>query len=53
MNLRVTDDYIKGFKRAHLTFLHQVVYDPIERKQVPLNPYSDDIDPEHLKYAGQ
>ncbi|CAF4473139.1 unnamed protein product, partial [Rotaria magnacalcarata] len=53
LNLRVTDDYITGFKRAHLAFLHQIVYDPIQRIQMPLNPLPDDVDREHLKYAGQ
>ncbi|CAF4002979.1 unnamed protein product, partial [Rotaria magnacalcarata] len=52
LNLRVTDDYITGFKRAHLAFLHQIVYDPIQRIQMPLNPLPDDVDREHLKYAG-
>ncbi|CAF4707861.1 unnamed protein product [Rotaria sp. Silwood1] len=53
LNLRVTDEYIIGFKRAHLAFLYQIVYDPIQRKQVPLNPLPDDIDHDQLKYAGQ
>jgi len=53
LNLRVTDDYIIGFKRAHLAFLHQIVYDPIQRKQVPLNPLPDDVDHELLKFSGQ
>ncbi|CAF4060796.1 unnamed protein product [Rotaria sp. Silwood2] len=53
LNLRITDDYIKGFKRAHLAFLHQIVYDPLQRKQVPLNPLSDDVAYDQLKFAGQ
>ncbi|CAF1429768.1 unnamed protein product [Adineta ricciae] len=53
MNLRVTDDYITGFKRAHLAFLHQIVYDPVQRKQIPLNPLPDDVDHSQLKFAGQ
>ena len=47
------EEYIIGFKRAHLAFLHQIVYDPIQRKQVPLNPLSDDVDHEHLKFSGE
>jgi exonuclease-1 len=53
LNLRITDEYITGFKRAHLAFLHQIVYDPIQRKQVPLNPLSDDVDYDLLKFSGQ
>jgi exonuclease-1 len=49
----VTDNYITGFKRAHLAFLHQIVYDPIQRKQIPLNPLPDDVDHDLLKFAGQ
>jgi exonuclease 1 len=53
LNLRVTDDYIQGFKRAQLAFLHQIVYDPLQRRQVPLNPYPDDVNHEEMKFAGQ
>ncbi|CAF0788729.1 unnamed protein product [Rotaria sordida] len=53
LNLRVTDEYITGFKRAHLAFLYQIVYDPIQRKQVPLNPLPDDVDHDQLKFSGQ
>ncbi|XP_078505523.1 exonuclease 1 isoform X2 [Lissotriton helveticus] len=53
MNITVPDDYITGFIRANNTFLYQLVFDPINRKLVPLNPYADGIDPEILTYAGQ
>lgn len=53
MNLRVTEDYIIGFKRAYLAFRHQIVYDPVERKQKPLNPYAEEVDTENLKFAGK
>ncbi|XP_004463383.1 exonuclease 1 [Dasypus novemcinctus] len=53
MNITVPEDYIKGFIRANNTFLYQLVFDPIQRKLIPLNPYEDDIDPETLSYAGQ
>ncbi len=53
LNLRITDDYITGFKRAHLAFLYQIVYDPIQKKQIPLNPLPDNIDHDQLKFAGQ
>ncbi|XP_004691109.1 PREDICTED: exonuclease 1 [Condylura cristata] len=52
-NITVPEDYIKGFIRANNTFLYQLVFDPIQRKLIPLNAYEDDIDPETLSYAGQ
>ncbi|XP_069464243.1 exonuclease 1 [Ambystoma mexicanum] len=53
MNITVPDDYIAGFIRANNTFLYQLVFDPLNRKLVPLNPYAEDIDPEILDYAGR
>ncbi|XP_037667094.1 exonuclease 1 [Choloepus didactylus] len=53
MNITVPEDYIKGFIRANNTFLYQLVFDPIQRKLIPLNAYEDDIDPKTLSYAGQ
>ncbi|XP_029788896.1 exonuclease 1 [Suricata suricatta] len=53
MNITVPEDYIRGFIRANNTFLYQLVFDPINRKLIPLNAYEDDIDPETLSYAGQ
>ncbi|XP_043551457.1 exonuclease 1 [Chiloscyllium plagiosum] len=52
-NLTVTEEYIDGFIRANNTFLYQLVFDPLKRKLVPLNAYSDDVDPEVLDYAGR
>jgi exonuclease-1 len=52
MSLTVTDDYINGFIKANNTFLHQLVFDPLSRKLVPLNDYDDDIEPNDLAYAG-
>lgn len=52
MSLTVTDDYINGFIKANNTFLHQLVFDPLSRKLVPLNDYDDDIEPDDLTYAG-
>ncbi|KAM9323845.1 exonuclease 1 [Gastrophryne carolinensis] len=51
-NITVPDDYIDGFTRANNTFLYQLVFDPVKRKLVPLNPYEDGIDPKELQYAG-
>ncbi|NXM86167.1 EXO1 Exonuclease, partial [Oenanthe oenanthe] len=53
MNITVPEEYIQGFTRANNTFLYQLVFDPINRKLVPLNAYGDDIDPETLTYAGR
>ncbi|XP_049998840.1 exonuclease 1 [Alexandromys fortis] len=53
MNITVPEDYITGFIRANNTFLYQLVFDPIQRKLVPLNAYGDDVNPDTLSYAGQ
>nr|XP_033469977.1 exonuclease 1 isoform X2 [Epinephelus lanceolatus]XP_033469978.1 exonuclease 1 isoform X2 [Epinephelus lanceolatus] len=52
MNLVVPEQYIAGFIRANNTFLYQLVFDPVRRKVVPLNPYPEHIDPATLSYAG-
>ncbi|KAI5102816.1 exonuclease 1 [Silurus meridionalis] len=52
MNITVPDEYIDGFTKANNTFLYQLVFDPINRKVVPLNPYPDNLDPSTLSYAG-
>jgi exonuclease-1 len=52
LNVTITPDYIQGFYRADNTFLYQLVYDPIKRKQVPLNPYPEGINRDELQYAG-
>ncbi|KAM9726397.1 exonuclease 1 isoform 1-T2 [Menidia menidia] len=53
MNLVVPESYIEGFVKANNTFLYQLVFDPVRRKVVPLNPYPDHMDPATLSYAGQ
>ncbi|NWV43028.1 EXO1 Exonuclease, partial [Grantiella picta] len=53
MNITIPEEYIQGFTRANNTFLYQLVFDPVNRKLVPLNAYGDDIDPETLTYAGR
>ncbi|XP_054653705.1 exonuclease 1 isoform X2 [Dunckerocampus dactyliophorus] len=52
MSLMVPEEYIEGFVRANHTFLYQLVFDPVNRKVVPLNPYPDDVNPATLSYAG-
>ncbi|XP_075452082.1 exonuclease 1 [Ascaphus truei] len=51
-NTTVPEGYIEGFVRANNTFLYQLVFDPVKRKLIPLNPYGDHINPEGLSYAG-
>ncbi|XP_034148803.1 exonuclease 1 isoform X2 [Esox lucius] len=53
MNVVVPDEYIEGFVKANHTFLYQLVFDPIRRKVVPLNPYPEHLDPATLSYAGR
>lgn len=52
MNLVIPEEYIEGFIRANNTFLHQLVFDPVSRRVVPLNPYPDHIRGDALTYAG-
>lgn len=52
MNLAIPDQYVEGFVRANNTFLYQLVFDPIRKKVVPLNPYPDHISADTLTYAG-
>lgn len=52
-SLSVTPQYIESFKRADKTFKYQIVFDPLQRKLVPSNPYADDlVAEEDLSYAG-
>ena len=52
-NLPITPQYIENFKRADRTFKYQIVFDPLQRKLVPSNPYGDDtFDGEDLTFAG-
>ncbi|TKS85137.1 Exonuclease 1 [Collichthys lucidus] len=52
MNLVVPEQYIEGFTKANNTFLYQLVFDPVRRRVVPLNPYPEHIDQATLSYAG-
>uniref|UniRef100_UPI00358E7B30 exonuclease 1 n=1 Tax=Myxine glutinosa TaxID=7769 RepID=UPI00358E7B30 len=52
MNVTVPDEYLKGFQRAENTFRHQLVFDPLSLRLLPLHPYPEDIDPNQLHYAG-
>lgn len=52
-NLTVTTEYRDSFINACITFKHQLVFCPLLRKQVRLNPPSDNVTTEQLKYAGE
>lgn len=53
-NLVVSNEYIESFMKADKTFRYQIVFDPLKRKLVSLNPYSPEIaeSKEDLSYAG-
>ncbi|EFO20398.1 XPG I-region family protein [Loa loa] len=66
-SLKVTKQFIDDFIRAENTFLYQIVFDPVEKRQrplndYPLNPQSNEDDDEfhsnsqrdddHFSYAG-
>lgn len=51
-NITVPQEYIDGFIAANNTFLYQLVFDPLQRKLVPLNPYDSDVNPQEMTYAG-
>ena len=50
--LTMTKEYRDGFMRALATFKHQLVYCPLQRKQVRLNPPTADVTAEQLRHAG-
>ena len=50
--LTVPSDYIEGFVRANFTFLYQLVYDPMQRKLLPLNPHPPGMTAGDFPYAG-
>ena len=52
MSVAVPEEYLQGFTKADNTFLYQLVFDPLQRKVVPLNPYPEHLDPSTLSYAG-
>uniref|UniRef100_A0A8C4QZW6 Exonuclease 1 n=1 Tax=Eptatretus burgeri TaxID=7764 RepID=A0A8C4QZW6_EPTBU len=52
MNVTVPDEYLKGFQQAENTFRHQLIFDPLSLRLLPLHPYPEGIDPKHLHYAG-
>ncbi|XP_076178157.1 exonuclease tos isoform X2 [Ptiloglossa arizonensis] len=51
-SLVVTEKYRDAFILAVITFKHQLVFCPLQRKQVRLNPPTSDVTEEQLYYAG-
>lgn len=51
-SLVVSNKYRDSFILAVITFKHQLVFCPLKRKQVRLNPPMPDITNEQLYYAG-
>ncbi|KAK0168682.1 hypothetical protein PV327_002458 [Microctonus hyperodae] len=51
-SLIVTTEYREAFMRALVTFKHQLVFCPLQRKQVRLTPPSEEVTPEQLHHAG-
>ncbi|XP_034196050.1 exonuclease tos isoform X2 [Osmia lignaria lignaria] len=51
-SLVVTQEYRDAFILADITFKHQLVFCPLQRKQVRLNPPMSDVTEEQLYYAG-
>ncbi|XP_046377448.1 exonuclease 1-like isoform X1 [Haliotis rufescens] len=52
MKLVVTQEYIDRFVQADNTFLYQLVFDPVKRTLIPLNPYPPEVFPLQMDYAG-
>lgn len=51
--LEITREYREEFIKAEQTFLYQLIYDPQQRKLIPLTPYPPNLDPLSLPFAGQ
>ncbi|KAK2576478.1 hypothetical protein KPH14_005809 [Odynerus spinipes] len=52
-SLTVSQEYRDDFVKAFITFKHQLVFCPLQRRQVRLNPPTADVTPDQLRYAGE
>ena len=52
-SLIVPQEYRDAFILAEITFKHQLVFCPLQRKQVRLNPPPANITEDQLQYAGK
>lgn len=48
----IPENYIQNFKKADITFLHQIVYDPRNEKAVPLRPLPKGITCKDIPFVG-
>jgi hypothetical protein len=49
----ISPAYEENFRRAELTFLHQLVWDPLSRRIVHLQPIVDDLLDQDLSFLGK
>lgn len=49
---KVPDNYTINFKKADITFLHQVVYDPVTQSSVPLRPLPNNVSVKDIPFVG-
>ncbi|XP_046743325.1 exonuclease 1 isoform X2 [Diprion similis] len=52
-SLDVSIEYRDAFLRADVTFKHQLVFCPVQRRQVRLTPPPPNVTPEQLHFAGK
>ena len=52
LSLDVSDKYCEDFVKAEQTFLHQLVYDPKQRKMLPLTPYPNHLNASLIPFCG-
>lgn len=52
-SLVVTQEYRDAFILANITFKYQLVFCPLQRKQIRLNPPPANITEDQLQYAGK
>lgn len=50
---KVTEEYIRGFINAETTFKHHIVYDPVNEKLTPLEPYPRGTSASDFPLAGK
>ncbi|XP_072172437.1 uncharacterized protein [Diadema setosum] len=53
MKFTVPPEYLKGFLEANNTFLYQLAFDPKLKRLQPLTPYTPEVGPSTLTYAGK
>lgn len=51
-NLVVSQEYISKFEQANQTFLHQLVFDPVRREEVPLTPLPSSLGGQLPSFCG-